>query len=95
MRPKPRIGRRQRFSVSKKFVEVPLVQVDASQVIMSLESIAGTINRELAIGLVDRNRRLLEHASQHVYKIFPISEVDQGELAIHIFVPPGWAAGDM
>lgn len=58
---------------------------------MQLESFAGNGNRELAIGLIDRNRRLLEHASRHLYKI--TSETGE-ELASHVFIPPDWMKSD-
>ena len=56
---------------------------------MLLESIDLT-SREVALGLVDRNRQLLEYSSRHPYKITS----DGTELATHVFLPENWAATD-
>lgn len=58
---------------------------------MLLESAGTASGREMALGLVDRNRRLLEHASKHPYKMLPQTG---SELSAHVFVPLGWSAGD-
>ncbi|MGK0187620.1 MAG: acetyl esterase [Verrucomicrobiales bacterium] len=60
---------------------------------MQLESVIEEPDRARAraIGIVDRNRRLLDHASQHSYKFDPESE---RALGVHVFVPQDWSVDD-
>ena len=56
---------------------------------MLVESTGAGASRELALGLIDRNRRLMENASTHFYK----NDSTLGRnLAAHVFFPPDWSA---
>jgi acetyl esterase len=58
---------------------------------MPLESAVEKPDRELAMGLVDRNRRHLERASRHPYKITHSNAV---ELGAYVFIPDDWMPSD-
>jgi acetyl esterase len=46
-------------------------------------------DKALAIGLIDRNRQLLERATRHPYAV-----QDSCELAVHLFLPDDWRKED-
>ncbi|MCB1094151.1 MAG: alpha/beta hydrolase [Verrucomicrobiae bacterium] len=58
---------------------------------MPLESVIEKPARALAMGLVDRNRQLLERASRHPYKI---ANSNGAELAAYVFIPEDWKPTD-